>query len=52
MKINYTTGFKSNGKIRALHLDILINAGMSSDISPMLPSNMIGTLKKYDFGAL
>ncbi|XP_071726440.1 abscisic-aldehyde oxidase-like isoform X2 [Rutidosis leptorrhynchoides] len=52
MKINYTVGFKSNGKITALHLDVLVNAGMSTDISPILPSNMIGTLKKYNFGAL
>ncbi|PWA65673.1 abscisic aldehyde oxidase 3 [Artemisia annua] len=51
MKINYTVGFKSNGKITALHLDILVNAGMSTDISPMMPWNMIGSLKKYDFGA-
>ncbi|KAL8255816.1 hypothetical protein R6Q59_030883 [Mikania micrantha] len=52
MKINYTIGFKSNGKITALHLDVLINAGMSPDISPMLPWNMLCGLKKYDFGAL
>lgn len=51
MKINYTTGFKSNGKITALHLDILLNAGMSPDISPIMPWNMIGALKKYNFGA-
>nr|XP_043613751.1 abscisic-aldehyde oxidase-like isoform X2 [Erigeron canadensis] len=51
MKINYTVGFKSNGKITALHLDILVNAGMSPDVSPILPWNMIGALKKYDFGA-
>ncbi|KAK9072796.1 hypothetical protein SSX86_009231 [Deinandra increscens subsp. villosa] len=52
MKINYTIGFKSNGKITALHLDILINAGMSPDISPVLPLNMMCALKKYNFGAL
>ncbi|XP_076904841.1 abscisic-aldehyde oxidase-like [Bidens hawaiensis] len=52
MKINYTIGFKSNGKITALHLDILINAGMSPDVSPMLPWNMTCALKKYNFGAL
>ncbi|KAI3823458.1 hypothetical protein L1987_04894 [Smallanthus sonchifolius] len=52
MKINYTIGFKSNGKITALHLDILINAGMSADVSPMLPWNMSCALKKYNFGAL
>ncbi|KAK1434885.1 hypothetical protein QVD17_00639 [Tagetes erecta] len=52
MKINYTIGFKSNGKITALHLDILINAGMSTDVSPMLPWNVMAALKKYNFGAL
>ncbi|KAI3791881.1 hypothetical protein L2E82_05745 [Cichorium intybus] len=52
MKINYTVGFKSDGKITALHLDILINAGMSPDISPFLPMNMVGALKKYNWGAL
>ncbi|KAI3822535.1 hypothetical protein L1987_10126 [Smallanthus sonchifolius] len=51
MKINYTVGFKSNGKITALHLDILINAGMSPDVSPIIPWNMIGSFKKYNFGA-
>ncbi|KAI3988518.1 hypothetical protein MKX01_026332 [Papaver californicum] len=40
MKINYSVGFKSDGKITALHLDILINAGAFQDIS------------KYDWGAL
>ncbi|KAA8544403.1 hypothetical protein F0562_022415 [Nyssa sinensis] len=52
MKIKYSVGFKSNGKITALHLDILINAGMSADISPIMPRNMLGALKKYDWGAL
>ncbi|KAJ0714441.1 putative aldehyde oxidase [Helianthus annuus] len=52
MKINYTIGFKSNGKITALHLDVLINAGMSIDVSPIIPWNFVGSLKKYNFGAL
>ncbi|KAK9280425.1 hypothetical protein L1049_014114 [Liquidambar formosana] len=52
MKISYNVGFKSNGKITALHLDILINAGISADISPTMPLNMLGALKKYDWGAL
>jgi hypothetical protein len=52
MKITYSVGFKSNGKITALQLDILINAGLSVDISPMMPHNMMGALKKYDWGAL
>ncbi|RZC78957.1 hypothetical protein C5167_003225 [Papaver somniferum] len=52
MKINYSVGFKSDGKITALHLDILINAGAFQDISPIMPNNMVGSLKKYDWGAL
>lgn len=52
MKITYSVGFKSDGKITALHLDILINAGITPDISPILPNNMLGALKKYDWGAL
>ncbi|MFS7899546.1 putative aldehyde oxidase [Helianthus anomalus] len=36
MKINYTIGFKSKGKVVALHLDVLINAGMSIDVSPII----------------
>ncbi|XP_055833429.1 indole-3-acetaldehyde oxidase-like [Solanum dulcamara] len=52
MKVTYSVGFKSSGKITALHLDILINAGITEDISPLLPSNVIKSLKKYDWGAL
>uniref|UniRef100_A0A2N9ECF9 indole-3-acetaldehyde oxidase n=1 Tax=Fagus sylvatica TaxID=28930 RepID=A0A2N9ECF9_FAGSY len=52
MKITYSVGFKSNGKITALQLDILINAGLSVDISPIMPHNMMCALKKYDWGAL
>nr|ADR31354.1 ABA aldehyde oxidase [Solanum lycopersicum] len=52
MKITYSVGFKSNGKITALHLDVLVNAGITEDISPVIPSNFIGALKKYDWGAL
>ncbi|KAL2536001.1 indole-3-acetaldehyde oxidase [Forsythia ovata] len=52
MKITYNVGFKSSGKITALHLDILINAGHTTDISPVLPNNMIGSLKKYNWGSL
>lgn len=50
MKITYSVGFKSSGKITALHLDILINAGLWADISLILPRNMIGALKKYNWG--
>ncbi|GMN46982.1 hypothetical protein TIFTF001_016159 [Ficus carica] len=52
MKITYSVGFKSDGKITALEIEILINAGMAADISPIMPSNILGTLKKYDWGAL
>ncbi|CAI9781360.1 unnamed protein product [Fraxinus pennsylvanica] len=52
MKITYSVGFKSNGKITALHLDILINAGQTIDASIIMPRNMVGALKKYDWGAL
>ncbi|KAM7528388.1 hypothetical protein LguiB_031798 [Lonicera macranthoides] len=52
MKITYSVGFKSNGKITALHLDILINSGIVIDLSPIVPGYMIGSLKKYDWGAL
>ncbi|CAN4120102.1 unnamed protein product [Withania somnifera] len=52
MKVTYSVGFKSSGKITALHLDILINAGMTVDMSPLLPSYVINALKKYDWGAL
>ncbi|KAF8403439.1 hypothetical protein HHK36_011543 [Tetracentron sinense] len=52
MKINYSVGFKSNGKITALHIDVLINAGIYEDISPIMPHNMLGALKKYNWGAL
>lgn len=52
MKINYSVGFKSNGKITALHVDILINAGLYKDISPILPHTITTTLKKYNWGAL
>ncbi|ONK74265.1 uncharacterized protein A4U43_C03F4480 [Asparagus officinalis] len=51
MKINYSVGFKSNGKITALHINLLINAGISEDISPMMPHNIIHALKKYNWGA-
>ncbi|GAB4824565.1 aryl-alcohol oxidase 3 [Ancistrocladus abbreviatus] len=52
MKITYSVGFKSDGKITALDLVLLINAGMTEDVSPILPFNMAGALKKYDWGAL
>ncbi|KAM0848556.1 hypothetical protein ACQ4PT_054305 [Festuca glaucescens] len=51
MKICYSIGFKSDGKITALHVDLFINAGMTMDISPTIPHNFIEALKKYNWGA-
>ncbi|KAG8371087.1 hypothetical protein BUALT_Bualt13G0050400 [Buddleja alternifolia] len=52
MKITYTAGFKSTGKITALHLDVLINAGITINLSPIMPHGIISALKKYNWGAL
>ncbi|CAK8538528.1 unnamed protein product [Lathyrus sativus] len=52
MKITYSVGFKNNGKITALHLEILVNAGAYSDVSVIIPRNISATLRKYDWGAL
>ncbi|XP_073004878.1 indole-3-acetaldehyde oxidase-like [Typha latifolia] len=52
MKVGYSVGFKSDGKITALHLDLLINAGIVADLSPLIPREIIGALKKYNWGAL
>lgn len=52
MKVNYSVGYKSDGKITALHIDLLIEAGIAEDVSPMMPYGIILALKKYDWGAL
>uniref|UniRef100_A0ACD5UUT5 Uncharacterized protein n=2 Tax=Avena sativa TaxID=4498 RepID=A0ACD5UUT5_AVESA len=52
VKAYYSVGFKSDGKITALHLEVLINAGISPDVSPMIPDAIISGLKKYNWGAL
>ena len=52
MKITYSVGFKPTGKITALHLYILIDAGIFEDLSPIIPVNIIGPLKNYNWGAL
>ncbi|ESQ42120.1 hypothetical protein EUTSA_v10012448mg [Eutrema salsugineum] len=52
MKITYSVGFKSNGKITALDLELLLDAGISEDISPLMPSAIQGAMMKYDWGAL
>ncbi|KAL6880173.1 hypothetical protein ACP4OV_011738 [Aristida adscensionis] len=51
MKICYSVGFDSDGKITALHVDLFINAGITRDVSPIIPHNFIETLKKYNWGA-
>ncbi|KAE9614921.1 putative aldehyde oxidase [Lupinus albus] len=52
MKIIYSVGFKSDGKITALELQILVDAGIYVDVSAIMPRNIVGALKKYDWGAL
>ncbi|XP_010521613.1 PREDICTED: abscisic-aldehyde oxidase-like isoform X1 [Tarenaya hassleriana] len=52
MKITYNVGFKSDGKITALELEILVDAGMDVDVSPIMPHNISGPVKKYNWGAL
>ncbi|CAN6840534.1 unnamed protein product [Brassica oleracea] len=52
MKITYSVGFKSNGKITALDLELLLDAGLSEDVSPLMPSGIQGAMMKYDWGAL
>jgi xanthine dehydrogenase molybdopterin-binding subunit B len=52
MKAKYSVGFKSDGKITAVHLDLGLDAGITPDLSPMLPAATIGAFKKYNWGAL
>ncbi|CAL5190348.1 unnamed protein product [Lathyrus oleraceus] len=52
MKITYSAGFKNDGKITALELEILVDAGIYMDISVVMPHNIVTALKKYDWGAL
>ncbi|CAA0372335.1 unnamed protein product [Arabidopsis thaliana] len=52
MKINYNVGFRSDGKLTALELTMLIDAGLEPDVSPIMPRNIMGPLRKYDWGAL
>ncbi|KAK8550754.1 hypothetical protein V6N12_039444 [Hibiscus sabdariffa] len=52
MKITYSVGFKESGKITALKLDILIDSGAFPDVSILIPGAIVGSLKKYDWGAL
>ncbi|KQK12821.1 hypothetical protein BRADI_1g06177v3 [Brachypodium distachyon] len=52
MKAKYSVGFKSDGTLTALRLDLGMNAGISPDISAMMTMTLIGALKKYNWGAL
>ncbi|KAG5109568.1 hypothetical protein JHK82_038791 [Glycine max] len=52
MKITYSVGFRNDGKITALEIQILINAGIYVDISAVMPHHIVCALKKYDWGAL
>ncbi|PPR87038.1 hypothetical protein GOBAR_AA33652 [Gossypium barbadense] len=52
MEVTYTVGFKDSGKITALKLEILIDAGVFQDISIMMAHTVVETLKRYDWGAL
>ncbi|XP_055833431.1 aldehyde oxidase 4-like [Solanum dulcamara] len=51
LKVTYSVGFKSNGKITALYADILVNGGISDDITPVIAAHVIAALKKYNWGA-
>ncbi|CAH8309412.1 unnamed protein product [Eruca vesicaria subsp. sativa] len=52
MKITYSVGFRSDGKFTALEATVSIDAGIDVDVSPILPYNLVNSLKKYDWGAL
>ncbi|RZC26977.1 Benzaldehyde dehydrogenase (NAD(+)) [Glycine soja] len=52
MKKTYSVGIRNDGKITALDLQILFNAGIYVDISAIMPHNIVCALKKYDWGAL
>jgi indole-3-acetaldehyde oxidase len=52
MKAKYSVGFKTDGKITGIHLDLGLNAGIALDLSALLPSASIGSFKKYNWGAL
>ncbi|CAL5190349.1 unnamed protein product [Lathyrus oleraceus] len=52
MKITYSVGFNNNGKFTALHLKVLVDAGIYPDVSAVIPQKIVGAIKKYDWGAL
>uniref|UniRef100_A0A0R0L204 Aldehyde oxidase/xanthine dehydrogenase second molybdopterin binding domain-containing protein n=1 Tax=Glycine max TaxID=3847 RepID=A0A0R0L204_SOYBN len=46
MKKTYSVGIRNDGKITALDLQILFNAGIYVDISAIMPHNIVCALKK------
>ncbi|CAM0876724.1 unnamed protein product [Alopecurus aequalis] len=52
MQVKYSVGFKSDGTLTALHIGLGMNAGISPDMSALIPKTVIGALKKYNWGAL
>jgi indole-3-acetaldehyde oxidase len=52
MKAKYSVGFKSDGKITVVHLDLGLNAGIAPDLSVLLPYATIGGFNKYNRGTL
>ncbi|KAJ3707261.1 hypothetical protein LUZ61_010966 [Rhynchospora tenuis] len=52
LKVKYDIGFKSDGRITALNLYVLINAGITRDYSPYFPLKFIESIKKYNWGNL
>ncbi|TVU44680.1 hypothetical protein EJB05_04129, partial [Eragrostis curvula] len=52
MKVKYSVGFKSDGKITAVHIDLGLNAGIALDLSGLMPHGIVGAFKKYNWGAL
>ncbi|CAN8300899.1 unnamed protein product [Cochlearia groenlandica] len=52
MKVTYSVGFKANGKITALDVEVLLDAGLSEDMSLLMPNGIQGAFMKYDWGAL
>ena len=52
MKVTYSIWFKDSGKITALKTNVLVNGGATTDMSPFIPMQMAGALKKYNWGSI
>lgn len=52
MKVIYNVGFRLDGKFIVLELIMLIDVGMELDVSLILFRNIMGLLRKYDWGVL